>query len=151
MKTYQSSNTIYMHPELFKKYQEFLQAANSQNIFFKVVQVMRLQEYQDILYKQGRTKLDVLNQYRKEMGLYQLSPKENKIVTWTHSSKHILKTFPEYDNKQYSEAFDIAVLKNNKIDYTDLTPYKILGNIAESCGLTWGGKWKTPDYPHYQI
>ena len=28
----------------------------------------------------------------------------------------------------------------------------VLGEIGESCGLSWGGRWKDhPDHPHYEL
>lgn len=29
--------------------------------------------------------------------------------------------------------------------------WKILGSIGESLGLSWGGRWSTPDLPHFEL
>lgn len=48
-------------------------------------------------------------------------------------------------------AFDFAPLKNGKIDWNDVDLFKRCGEIAESCGLEWGGRWtKFRDFPHCQ-
>ena len=48
-------------------------------------------------------------------------------------------------------AFDFAPLKHGKIDWNDVELFKRCGEIAESCGLEWGGRWsKLRDYPHCQ-
>ena len=60
-------------------------------------------------------------------------------VTWTLASKHI-----------EGKAFDIAVMKNGKITW-DEREYEQAGIIGEEAGLEWGGRFKTPDRPHFQI
>ena len=48
-------------------------------------------------------------------------------------------------------AFDFAPIKHGKIDWNDVDLFKRCGEIAESCGLEWGGNWKSfKDYPHCQ-
>lgn len=61
-----------------------------------------------------------------------------KVVTWTKNSRHTQR-----------DAFDIAILKNGKITWDD-TDYREAGNVGESVGLVWGGRWNPPDYPHFQ-
>jgi peptidoglycan LD-endopeptidase CwlK len=61
-----------------------------------------------------------------------------KVVTWTKNSRHTKR-----------DAFDIAILKNGKITWDDME-YMAAGNIGESVGLVWGGRWHNPDYPHFQ-
>lgn len=49
-------------------------------------------------------------------------------------------------------AFDFAPLKHGKIDWNDVDLFKRCGEIAESCGLEWGGRWaKFRDFPHCQM
>lgn len=89
----------------------------------------RSQNEQDQLFQQGRT-----------------TP--GKIVTWTHNSRHTQR-----------DAFDIALLLQGKpvwdtkidVDGDHIPDYKEAGKIGESVGLVWGGRWKTPDYPHFQL
>lgn len=62
-----------------------------------------------------------------------------KIVTWTRHSKH---------NER--KAFDIAIMDAGKINW-DEKAYLKPGEIGEAIGLVWGGRWKSPDYPHFQF
>jgi peptidoglycan L-alanyl-D-glutamate endopeptidase CwlK len=70
-----------------------------------------------------------------------------KVVTWTRNSRHTKR-----------DAFDIAILLsgkpvwNVKVDVNDdnIPDYQQAGEVGEACGLTWGGRWKQPDYPHFQ-
>jgi peptidoglycan L-alanyl-D-glutamate endopeptidase CwlK len=61
------------------------------------------------------------------------------IVTWTEHSKH-----------SEGKAFDVAVLENGKVTW-DAGKYIVPGQIGESVGLFWGGRWKTPDRPHFEL
>ena len=69
-------------------------------------------------------------------------------VTWTLRSKHV-----------DGLAFDIVICKagipqwNVKVDVdVDGVPdYLEAGRIGEAIGLVWGGRWKTPDFPHFEL
>lgn len=65
--------------------------------------------------------------------------KPGQKVTWTLKSKHCER-----------KAFDIAILQNGKITW-EPGPYVDAGKVGESVGLEWGGRWKTPDRPHFQL
>jgi len=60
------------------------------------------------------------------------------IVTWTKDSNHI-----------GGNAFDIAFIGNNP--YPKGFNWEILGKIGEEIGLKWGGRWKKPDNPHFEL
>lgn len=89
----------------------------------------RSQEEQDALYEQGRTK-------------------PGKIVTWTRASKHTER-----------RAFDIAILNQGKpiwdvkvdVNENDIPDYQEAGKIGESVRLVWGGRFKSPDYCHFEL
>lgn len=72
--------------------------------------------------------------------LYSLGrTRAGKKVTWTKNSRHTS-----------GRAWDIC--KNVKgAEYSDSEFFKECGRIAKSLGITWGGEWKTPDYPHFEI
>lgn len=72
--------------------------------------------------------------------LYSLGrTRAGKKVTWTKNSRHTS-----------GRAWDIC--KNVKgAEYSDSGFFKECGRIAKSLGITWGGDWKTPDYPHFEI
>lgn len=88
----------------------------------RITETYRSQERQNELYAQGRTK-------------------SGQIVTWTKKSRHTSR-----------RAWDIVKVKSNgNIDYSDTGFFKKCGEVAASLGITWGGKWKTPDMPHFEI
>lgn len=61
------------------------------------------------------------------------------IVTWTKNSRHTSR-----------RAWDIC--KNVKgAEYSDKAFFAQCGKIAAKFGITWGGDWKTPDTPHFEI
>jgi peptidoglycan L-alanyl-D-glutamate endopeptidase CwlK len=89
----------------------------------------RTQPEQEELYSRGRTK-------------------PGRKVTWTMKSKHI-----------EGLAFDIAICKDGvpvwdgkvDVDLDGVPDYLEAGIIGESLGLVWGGRWKSPDYPHFEL
>jgi len=60
-----------------------------------------------------------------------------KKVTWTKNSRHTSRL-----------AWDIAC---NKPSLYDVATIKKAGSIAKRLNITWGGDWKTPDMPHFEI
>lgn len=99
----------------------------------KFISTYRSQAEQDKLYAQGRTK-------------------PGQVVTWVRTSAHNTD-LPETPTGD-SEAFDIGVFDRGRYltgaNTRELDLYRKLGPIGEALGLTWGGRWKTPDYPHYE-
>ena len=95
---------------------------------FMITSTYRSQEEQNAIYAQGRT-----------------AP--GKVVTWTRNSRHTQR-----------DAIDIALLNKGKptwdlkidIDSDSVPDYTEAGVLGESCGLTWGGRWQTPDYAHFE-
>lgn len=116
-------------PELQELFRQFAVKMADAKIPFIVTCTYRSQEEQDILYARGRTTQ---------------GPK----VTWTKKSKHTDRT-----------AFDIALLKGAKahwdvkvsVNGNEVPDYIEAGEIGESVGLVWGGRWKSPDYVHFQL
>ena len=64
--------------------------------------------------------------------------REGKKVTWTRNSRHTSRL-----------AWDIA--HNAKEPYKDVSVFKKAGQVAKKLGITWGGDWKTPDMPHFEV
>ncbi len=57
---------------------------------------------------------------------------------------------------QYGLAADCAFLRNGKIVISEKDPwamrgYALYGQVAESLGLTWGGRWKMMDFGHTEL
>lgn len=62
-----------------------------------------------------------------------------QVVTWTRNSRHTGRM-----------AWDIC--KNVKgQEYADAAFFAKCGAIARKLGITWGGTWKTPDQPHFEV
>lgn len=65
--------------------------------------------------------------------------RSGNIVTWTKNSRHTSR-----------RAWDIC--KNVKgHEYDDPEFFVSCGKIAGKLGITWGGNWKTPDTPHFEV
>lgn len=57
---------------------------------------------------------------------------------------------------QYGLAADCAFLRDGKIVVSEKDPwamrgYQLYGEVAESLGLTWGGRWKMMDFGHTEL
>lgn len=65
--------------------------------------------------------------------------KPGSIVTWTKNSRHTGR-----------RAWDICQNIKGK-EYSDASFFDKCGKIAQSINITWGGAWKTPDRPHFEV
>lgn len=94
-------------------------------------------------YSRGRMAniADVKAMY-KSAGLYPLTDREaGSTNTWTLDSKHLR-----------GRAVDLVPQKGGT--YWWLAPPEVwnrMGEIGESHGLIWGGRWKHSDCPHYEV
>ncbi|TFW13632.1 M15 family metallopeptidase [Duganella callida] len=57
---------------------------------------------------------------------------------------------------QYGLAADCAFLRDGKLVISERDPwamrgYQLYGEVAESLGLTWGGRWKMMDFGHAEL
>lgn len=113
-----------LRPEVAVLARKFLAAAKAQGIDLLVVSTYRDPESQDALYAQGRTR-------------------PGKIVT--HA-----KGWQSWH--QYRVAFDVVPIRNGKPVWSDAKLWNQVGQIGESVGLEWGGRWKGfVDRPHFQF
>lgn len=103
----------------------FLQKCEDAGVPCKVVQGTRTFEQQQAIYDQGRT-----------------AP--GSIVT---------KARPGDSYHQYGLAFDVVPLAYESLpDWNPSGPaWETIGQIGESMGLKWGGRWTTPDKPHFEL
>ena len=60
-------------------------------------------------------------------------------VTWTMNSRHI-----------GGRAIDLTLF-SGKNPVWESKHYDAAGRIGEELGLKWGGRWKTPDRPHFEL
>lgn len=117
-------------PEMQAKAREFAGRMAEIGIPFMWTSTYRSQAEQDELWSRGRN---------GDPG-----PK----VTWTRKSKHTQRT-----------AFDIAILNDGQptwslktnVNENDVGDYYEAGQVGESVGLEWGGRWRSPDYVHFQL
>ena len=122
-------------PAMQEKAREFAGRMAETGVPFIFTRTLCTPVEQAALYAQGRTK-------------------PGPVVTWTLKSRHLL-----------GEAFDIAICKGKaptwdaKVDVDDdgVPDYEQAGEIGESIGLEWGGRFKKangearPDFPHFQL
>jgi peptidoglycan L-alanyl-D-glutamate endopeptidase CwlK len=57
---------------------------------------------------------------------------------------------------QYGLAADCAFVRDGKLVISEKDPwamrgYQLYGQVAESVGLTWGGRWKMMDFGHTEL
>jgi len=147
-------------PKLQLLYSLFKAKMDILEITFIVTCTARLVKEQVALYAQGRQTLKEVNALRKMAGFYLIKENENKKVTSTLKSKHLIDLDDGILENDKSRAFDIAITKDEKVTWdlkvnvneNEVPDYIEAGRIGESVGLVWGGSWKNfKDYPHFEI
>ncbi|MFZ6781252.1 M15 family metallopeptidase [Undibacterium sp. Ji83W] len=101
---------------------KLIEAAAAQGIEVKIIRTLVTSEEQNALYASGRT----------APGPIITNAKGGK-------SKHNLGL-----------AFDVAPVEEGKTEIDNVELYKKLGAIGKNLGLTWGGDFAFPDYPHFE-
>lgn len=85
-----------------------------------------------------------------------------KGVSWTQQSKHLprkLRGFPASSpDANKSDAIDLCPYEAyllhgaDKLQWDSADPaWQIIGDIGESLGLRWGGRWKQKDMGHLEL
>lgn len=123
-------------------------------IRYVVLETLRTYEVARAYWLQGRAPLTEVNEARKSAGLYLLSEAENK--------RTVTRLNPDIKQSKHmtGDAFDLAPLKSDgrTIDWS--APKDVwlkIGEIGESCGLSWGGRWGQTaaalgwDCPHFEV
>lgn len=69
---------------------------------------------------------------------------------------HVTKATGYRSYHQFGLAGDVAFMRNGKVVITEKDPwamrgYQLYGEVAESVGLTWGGRWKMMDLGHTEF
>ena len=115
-----------LDPDVEAKAVELLNLAAKDNIELIVTQTYRSPAQQAALYAKGRTAP---------------GPK-------------VTNAPPGYSWHEFRRAFDVAIHgfpgDVTKDDLYD-GPWERVGDLGESIGLEWGGRWKHPDRPHFQL
>lgn len=110
-----------LHPAIKSIAIEFLTEAKKQGFNLMVTSGLRTYKQQEDLYNQGRT-----------------TP--GNVVT---------NARPGYSYHNFGLAFDVAGLKDGKLDYN--IDWTKLGAIGKKVGLSWGGDWTSfKDKPHFE-
>lgn len=134
-----------------------------------VTDVDRDYKTQMALFAQGRQILTETNLLRKVAGLALITAVENqKRVTWTMASKHIINLDDSVLTNDLSTAIDFGILDVNgkyhgdvkaDINKDNRPDYIQLGELAEKIGgdkIKWGGRFRnalghsSPDFPHFE-
>lgn len=145
--------------DAYQMYLQFAEEMAKLKISFVVTSVDRSILEQMALYVQGRMLLSDVNRFRVAAGLPLLgSNSENKTVTWTLDSKHVVNPFDSVVENDRSRAFDIVIVKGGKAEWNlkvdtnmDLiSDYEQAGAIWRKLGGVWGGDWKRRDCPHFE-
>lgn len=103
-----------LHPKVMKMAMEFMARCKEQGIDILITSTFRDEASQNALYAQGRT-----------------TP--GKRVTNA-------KFGQSYHN--FRAAFDFCPIKFGKCQWEDIKLFTKCGEIAESCGLSWSGRWE---------
>lgn len=115
-----------LHPTLQKKVEELMLLCEMKGYKIGISECVRTVAEQDALYAQGRNG-------NKE-------PKVTNAKGSTYQSMH-----------QWGVAFDFY-RNDGKGAYNNTGNFfECVGAIGKSIGLEWGGEWKTPDRPHFQL
>ena len=103
-----------LHPKVAKLCDQFIRKCKSQNIDILITSTYRDAASQNALYAQGRT-----------------APGKKVTNAKAGQSFHNWKC-----------AFDFVPIVNGKPNWNDTALYTKCGEIAESVGLEWAGRWK---------
>ena len=110
-------------PPVKQRAEAFITAAKAKGIDLIVTSTYRDHESQTALYAQGRT-----------------TP--GKIATKVKAGRSF---------HNYRCALDVVPIVNGKAVWDDEALWKQIGEIGESCGLNWSGRWKTfQENAHFQ-
>lgn len=125
-----------LHPKLADAVTKILAEAKARGLSVGLHSGLRTWDQQTVLYELGRSK-------QNPDGATDANPRGN-IVT---------KTIAGYSWHNYGHAVDI-VYKDSHGNWTwDKTPeqWEELGKIGEMFGMSWGGRWKMRDMPHFEL
>ena len=155
-----SRNLNDLNPRLLLLYQEFNVKMGEVGLIHVVTSTSRTILEQMALYTMGRLSLSDVNIFRKVARLLPIDAPENVKVTWTLNSKHVTNMFDDDLDNDKARAFDIAILNKQgqtvwdlkvSVNANDTPDYEEAVKIGESVGLVCGGRWKNPDWPHYEL
>lgn len=110
-----------LRPEVQEMALQFLQECARRGLLLRITSTLRTFDEQRSLYAQGRT-----------------AP--GPVVTAAP---------PGYSYHNFGLAFDVCQIGHDPFPESEGF-WDRLGDIGESLGLAWGGRWKHPDRPHFE-
>ncbi|MBN2189325.1 MAG: M15 family metallopeptidase [Chitinispirillaceae bacterium] len=88
---------------------------------------------QEALYLQGRASIDAVNAARAAIRLLTIMMRENVIRT---------NARPGNSAHEFRCAFDLLAFEGGRVIHCgDHPAYRIIGELGESAGLEWSGRW----------
>lgn len=125
-----------------RKAELFIILASDQGIPVRITQAYRSGLEQAALYAQGRESRAQVNALRKAAGMCPLGLTNRKVTNANRGQS----------NHEKGIAFDIVPMKlhDRLLPNWGSPNWKKLGEIGETLGLQWGGRWRKPDRPHFQ-
>lgn len=132
----------------------FIKKLEERGIRYRIIETLRDKVTQEAYWARGREPYETVVEKYKAAGLQPPSPEEaNMIITKTKNSKHLL-----------GKAIDIVPVRSSGTipwvikDASDAALWLEFGEIGESCGFLWGGRWEPRDKwgigwdpAHYEI
>jgi peptidoglycan LD-endopeptidase CwlK len=118
-----SRNIDDLHPIVAHLCRQFVQKCDDAGIDVIITSTYRDRASQQALYNQGRT-----------------TP-----------GKKVTNAKPGYSYHNWRVAFDFVPVVNGKAQWNDLDAFRKCGEIGESLGLEWAGRWKSfKEFAHFQ-
>lgn len=117
-----------LHPDIQYLAAKHIVLCHAEGIELLIYCTFREPKEQEELYAIGRTK-------------------PGRKVTWTRKSKHN----ETMDGKPAAMAYDCVPIVKGKAVWDNQELYRKVAEIGESLGLTWGGRWKGKDSPHFEL
>lgn len=145
---YPSRDTSLLDKRLQVLLSKFLSECAKQGLKVIVTQTHRSAEYQNQLYSQGRTTLQL-----REAGIQYLEGQPKMPMVTKAKAGTSPHEWTNKDGTPAARAFDIAVLnEKGVIDWNRADLFAKAGAIGKSVGLFWGGDFKSyKDGPHFEL
>ncbi len=103
-----------MAPRLYDRYLVWDRRMQEAGLRYCLTRVACSYKEQVALYSQGRDSLYIVNHYRWLVGLPPIHDPENRIITWTLKSLHIVDIEDHDPDNDKARAFDFAVTRDGK-------------------------------------
>lgn len=128
-----------LHPAVRVKASALLASALSEGIPVKIYSALRTPAEQAQLYAKGRTQAGVECVHAgqaRPIGTCSTHP----------LGLTVTKLLIGYHNAGL--AFDVAFVRGKKLSWSG--DWEKIGAMGEKLGLTWGGRWRMKDLPHFE-